>query len=228
MRVFVVEDDDVVRAFVHRGLIQDGFIVDVATDGQDAFARALDEPYDLMILDVVIPHMDGLEVLSRLRTEGSRVPVLILSAKDSVEDRVRGLNSGADDYLVKPFSFSELSARVKALLRRHTNIEQPWQPCLQVRDLRINFASHTVTREGRTISLTPKEFSLLEYLVRNRDSVVTRTMIAEHVWDQHFDHFSNTIDVYIRYLREKLEGGFQSKLIHTVRGVGYIFSVEQR
>jgi DNA-binding response OmpR family regulator len=225
MRVFLVEDDDEVRTFIHRGLVQDGFSVDMAADGHEAFQRALDEPYDLMILDVIIPRMDGLEVLSRLRKEGSRFPVLILSAKDGVEDRVRGLNCGADDYLVKPFSFAELSARVRALLRRHAHIEQP---CVQLGELRINFASHSVTRQGRAISLTPKEFSLLEYLVRNRDAVVTRTMIAEHVWDQHFDNFGNTIDVYIRYLRAKLEDGSGLKLIHTVRGVGYTFSADPR
>jgi heavy metal response regulator len=223
MRVLLVEDDEVVAKFVRVGLAQEGFSVDTATEGQEAFHRALDEPYDVIILDVVIPQMDGLEVLRRLRKEGSAVPVLILSAKDSVEDRVRGLNSGADDYLVKPFSFSELSARVRALLRRRGEVERS---VVRVGPLTVDFAAHKVTRDGRAISLTSKEFALLEYLVRNRGTVLTRTMIAEHVWDQHFDSFSNTIDVYVRYLRAKIEHGSEQKLIHTVRGVGYILSTE--
>jgi heavy metal response regulator len=225
MRVLLVEDDEAVASFVRRGLTQEGYAVDVATEGRDAFHRALDESYDVIILDVVIPHLDGLAVLGSLRKEGSAVPVLILSARDSVEDRVRGLNCGADDYLVKPFSFAELSARVRALLRRRGGVESS---CVRIGQLRIDFAARKVARDGCPISLTRKEFALLEYFARNRDTVLTRAMIAEHVWDQHFDSFSNTIDVYIRYLRAKIEDGCQSKLIHTVRGVGYIFSAEAR
>src|SRR5437016_684939 len=175
MRVLQVEDDEAVAQFVRVGLAQEGFSFDAATDGQEAFHRALDEPYDVIILDVVIPQMNGFEVLRRLRKEGSAVPVLILSAKDSVEDRVRGLNSGADDYLVKPFSFSELSARVRALLRRRGEVERS---VVHVGHLTMDFAAHKVTRNGRAISLTPREFALLEYLVRNRGTVLTRTMIA--------------------------------------------------
>jgi DNA-binding response OmpR family regulator len=223
MRVLLVEDDEAVASLVRRGLVQEGFSVDAATDGRDAFHRALDESYDVIILDLVIPYVDGLELLGRLRKEGSGVPVLILSAKDTVEDRVRGLNCGADDYLVKPFSFAELSARVRALLRRHSAMQHS---SVRVGDLIMDFASRKVMRDGHTVTLTPKEFALLEYLVRNQGTVLTRTMIAEHVWDQHFDSFSNTIDVYIRYLRAKLEEGSQGRLIHTIRGVGYVFSAE--
>ena len=225
MRILLVEDDEAVAAFVAGGLAQEGFSIDTAAEGRDAFHRALDESYDLIILDVVIPHIDGLELLGRLRKQGSAVPVLILSAKDSLEDRVRGLNCGADDYLVKPFGFAELLARVRALLRRPADIAKS---SLLVGHLKVDFSARKVTRDGRTISLTRKEFALLEYLVRNRGTVLTRAMIAEHVWDQHFDSFSNTIDVYIRYLREKLEDGSEQKLIHTVRGVGYVLSTEDQ
>jgi len=223
MRVLVVEDDRRVSSFIRQGLVQEGFSVDVSGDGRDAFHQALHEAYDLIVLDVLIPFMDGFEVLGQIRQHGSRVPVLMLSAKDAVEDRVRGLNSGADDYLAKPFAFPELTARMRALLRRPPDFGQPVG---RVGDLAVDFSSRRVTRGGRRISLTPKEFSLLEYLVRNQGSVLTRTMIAEHVWDQHFDNFSNVIDVYIRYLRAKVDDPFPTKLIHTVRGVGYVLSEE--
>jgi two-component system, OmpR family, copper resistance phosphate regulon response regulator CusR len=223
MRVLVVEDDDSVSDFVRRGLVQEGFCVDTASDGLDAFRRALDESYDVVVLDVLIPYMDGFEVLRQIRIAGSSVPVLILSAKDGVEDRVRGLNSGADDYLIKPFSFAELTARIRALLRRHSDVAQSF---LRLGDLEIDFAARRVTRAGKRIALTPKEFSLLEYLARNQGNVLTRAMIAEHVWDQHFDSFSNVIDVYIRYLRTKIDGTSPLKLIHTIRGVGYVLSTE--
>ncbi len=221
MRVLLVEDDEAVSSFVRRGLLQEGYSVDVSTEGRDAFHRALDVSYDVIILDIVIPYIDGFEVVRGIRKEGRHVPVLMLSGKHDVEERVRGLDSGADDYLIKPFSFAELSARVRALSRRHGEF---WQPCVQLGDFKIDFAAHEVTRQERVINLTAKEFALLAYLVRNRGNVVTRTMIAEHVWDQHYDSFSNIVDVYVRYLRVKLDDGFQSKLIRTVRGVGYVFS----
>jgi len=223
MRVLLVEDDRTVSSFIRRGLVQEGFSVDVSRDGRDAFHQALHQPYDVIVLDVLIPFMDGFEVLGQIRKQGCRVPVLILSAKDGVEDRIRGLNVGADDYLVKPFSFAELVARIRALLRRGSDLGQS---VLRVGDLEIDLVARKVTRNGRRISLTPKEFSLLEYLVRNRGNVLTRTMIAEHVWDQHFDSFSNVIDVCVRCLRAKVDDPFRTKLIHTVRGVGYVLSEE--
>lgn len=223
MRILLVEDDAKVASFVRRGLVQEGFAVDISADGRDAFHQAVHEPYDLIVLDILIPFMDGFEVLEQIRKQGCLMPILMLSAKDGVEDRVRALNGGADDYLVKPFSFDELTARLRALLRRHLDVEQS---VLRVGDLEMNLSDRKVTRSGRRINLTPKEFSLLEYLVHNRGNVLTRTMIAEHVWDQHFDTFSNVIDVCIRYLRVKIDEPFPTKLIHTIRGVGYVLSEE--
>lgn len=224
MRVLLAEDDRRVSSFIRRGMVQEGFAVDVAPDGRDAFHLAMHEPYDVIVLDLVIPFMDGFEVLAELRRQACKVPVLILSARDSVADRVRGLNDGADDYLVKPFSFDELVARVRALLRRGTpDVEQS---VLRIADLEMDLATRTVTRGGQRIDLTPKELSLLEYMLRHRETVLTRSMIAAHVWDQHFDSFSNVIDVYIRYLRAKLDEDFETKLIHTVRGIGYLLSAE--
>jgi two-component system, OmpR family, copper resistance phosphate regulon response regulator CusR len=223
MRLLLVEDDEKVASFVRRGLVQEGFSVDLSRDGSDAFHQVLHEAYDVMVLDILIPFMDGFEVLGQIRKRGCQVPVLVLSAKDGVEDRIRGLNEGADDYLVKPFSFDELTARIRALLRRRSGVEQS---VVRIGDLEMDLAARRVTRGGVRINLTPKEFPLLEYLVRHRGTVVTRTMIAEHVWDQHFDSFTNVIDVYIRYLRSKIDDAFEMKLIHTVRGVGYVFSEE--
>jgi len=223
MRILVVEDDERVSRFVGRGLAQEGFAVDLARDGRDAFHQALHEPYDAVVLDILIPYMDGFEVLGEIRKQGCPVPVLMLSAKDGVEDRVRGLDAGADDYLVKPFNIAELTARLRALLRRRIELEPS---VVRVGDLEMDLAARKVTRSGERIRLTPKEFSLLEYMVRNCGNVLTRTMIAEHVWDQHFDSFSNVIDVYIRYLRAKVDDAFPTKLIHTVRGVGYVLSDE--
>jgi len=223
MRLLLVEDDIRVGSFVQGGLVQEGFAVDLSRDGREAFDLALHEPYDLIILDLLIPHLDGFEVLSGIRRQGCRAPVLIVSAKDGVGDRIHGLNSGADDYLVKPFNFAELVARVRALLRRSLQLDQEM---LRAGDLEIQLRTRRVTRGGRSIDLTPKEFALLEYLVRNQGNVLTRTMIGEHVWDQHFDSFSNVIDVYIRYVRAKVDSSSEVKLIHTVRGVGYVLSPE--
>lgn len=223
MRVLLAEDDASVASFVRRGLIQESFSVDVARDGRSAFHQALNEPYDVVVLDVLMPFMDGFEVLGQIRKHGCSSPVLILSAKDTVEDRVRGLNTGADDYLVKPFSLAELTARIRALLRRRSDVGQT---VARVADLEMDVAARKVTRGGRRISLTPKEFSLLEFLVRNHGNVLTRTMIAEHVWDQHFDSCSNVVDVFIRHLRAKVDDDVPTKLIHTIRGVGYVLSEE--
>jgi heavy metal response regulator len=221
MRVLVVEDDRRVASFVRRGLAQEQFAVDVFGDGRDALHHAVHETYDAVVLDVVIPFMDGFQVLREVRRLGCRVPILILSARDSVEDRIRGLDLGADDYLCKPFAFAELTARLRALIRRRSD---PTAPAIRVADLEIDPVGRRVTRGGRLLRLTPKEMSLLEYLARNHGNVVTRTMIAEHVWDQHFDTLTNVIDVHVRHIRAKVDDDFETRLIHTARGVGYVLS----
>jgi heavy metal response regulator len=220
VRLLVVEDEARVRSFLRRGFSEAGVAVDVACDGDEALALALSTDYDAIVLDLMLPTKDGLEVLRELRMRGCRAPVLILTARDAVEDRVRGLDCGADDYLVKPFAFAELLARVRALLRR--GVSQDHVLC--VADLRIDVAARSVERAGRPLELTAKEFALLEYLTRHAGEVVTRTMIAEHVWNLDFDTFSNVIDVYIRYLRRKIDDPFEKKLIHTRRGVGYVLA----
>jgi two-component system copper resistance phosphate regulon response regulator CusR len=218
MRVLLVEDEARVRSFIKRGLLEVGMAVEECADGDQALALALAHDYDAMVLDLTLPGLDGLVVLARMREAGSSTPVLILTARDRVEDRVRGLDAGADDYLVKPFAFAELLARVRALMRRGT----AQTGILEVGDLQIDLGSRKVERGGRPIELTAKEFALLEYLARRAGQVVTRTMISEHVWEIDFDTLSNVIDVYIRYLRRKVDDPFEDKLIHTRRGVGYI------
>jgi DNA-binding response OmpR family regulator len=180
--------------------------------------------YDLVVLDLMIPKIDGLEVLKRIRANKNTVTILVLTAKDTVEDIVRGLDSGCDDYLTKPFEFKEFLARIRALLRRE-NVEK--EPALKIADLTLSLVTHKVTRKGEEIELTSKEYALLEYFVRNPDKVLTRTMISEHVWDYHFDSMTNVIDVYVNYLRKKIDKGFEPKLIHTIRGVGYILSADR-
>ena len=202
MRILIVEDEPKLARFIQKGLAEELFTADVATDGQAALDRARTTAYDLVILDVMIPGPDGFTVCRQIRTSGSDVPILILSARGMVEDRVKGLNSGADDYLTKPFAFAELRARVRALLRRH----QPTALLpLEVADLTLDPVTRLVKRGERRIDLTPKEFALLEYLMRNADQVLTRTMLAEHVWDLHWDRLTNVIDVFINHLRKKVE-----------------------
>jgi heavy metal response regulator len=220
MRVLVVEDELRVRSFVERGLREAGFAVDAAADGEDGLRLALVNPYDAVVLDLMMPKRDGLSVLRELRSAGRATPVLVLSARDEVDDRVRGLDAGADDYLPKPFAFAELLARVRALLRRGT--ARP--SLLEVDDLKVDLSPARPSAAARSSDLTQKEFALLEYLTRHAGEVVTRTMISEHVWDMNFDSFSNVIDVYIRYLRRKIDEPFEKKLIHTRRGVGYVLS----
>jgi len=214
----VVEDESRVRSFVRRGLVEAGMAVDLAEDGEQALALARSVSYDAIVLDLGLPDRDGLEVLREIRARGCPAPVLVLTARDAVEDRVRGLDGGADDYLGKPFAFAELLARLRVLLRRGA----PQSSVLRVGDLVLDAAARRAERAGRPLDLTAKEFALLEYLVRHAGEVVTRTMIAEHVWNLDFDSFSNVIDVYIRYLRRKIDDPFETKLIHTRRGIGYV------
>ena len=218
MRLLVVEDEVRVRSFLRRGFGEAAMAVDEAADGDEALDLALSRAYDAIVLDLMLPGRDGFAVLRELRSRGCKAPVLILTARDAVEDRVRGLDEGADDYLVKPFAFAELLARIRALLRRG----RPRQTLLRVGDLEVDLARRSASRAGRSIDLTAREFALLEYLARHAGEVVTRTMIAEHVWSLDFDTFSNVIDVYIRYLRRKIDEPFAEKLIHTRRGVGYV------
>ena len=219
MRILVVEDEKKVAGFIKKGLEEETYAVDVAYDGGDGLHLGVEGQYDLIILDIMLPKMDGLEVLLQLRSQGKDVPIILLTAKDAVDDRVAGLNKGADDYLTKPFAFSELLARVRVLLRRG---KAEVKTILQISDLTLDLVSHKVNRGGTEIELTGKEYSLLEYFMRNQEKVLTRTMIAEHVWDYNFDTFTNVIDVYINHLRKKIDKGRQSKLLHTLRGVGYI------
>jgi two-component system copper resistance phosphate regulon response regulator CusR len=219
MRLLVVEDEAKIAGFIRRGLREEGYAVDVAADGEQGYFLASTQDYDLIVLDVMLPKMDGLGLCRRLREEKKTCPILMLTVKDSVKDKVAGLDAGADDYLAKPFAFEELLARCRALLRKR---EPVIETRLQAGDLVLDLLSHKVTRAGEEICLTPREFGLLEYLLRNRGTVVTRTMISEHVWDINFDPFTNVIDVYINYLRNKIDARHGPRLIHTVRGRGYV------
>lgn len=220
MRILLVEDDETLASFIVSGLREAGFAADHAPDGETGLHMALTEPYDAAIIDIMLPRLDGLSLIDKLRREKNSVPLLILSAKRSVEDRVRGLHTGGDDYLTKPFAFSELLARVQALIRRSTGISEPH--VLQVGDLLMNLLTRNVSRGEESIDLQPLEFSLLEYLMRNAGNVVTKTMIMEHVWDYNFDPHTNVVEVRICRLRDKIDKRFTAKLIHTLRGVGYV------
>ena len=219
MRILIVEDEKKVASFVKRGLEEEQYAVDVAYDGEEGLYMALNNPYDLLILDIMLPKKDGLEILKELRAKDINTPTLCLTAKDKVEDVVAGLDSGSDDYLAKPFAFAELVARVRALLRRPS---QDRGAEIGFADLRLDPVAHKVWRGDVEIVLTAKEYALLEYFIRNPNKILTRTMIAEHVWDYNFDSFTNIIDVYVNYLRKKVDKDFEKKLIHTVRGVGYV------
>ena len=221
MRILLVEDEPDVARMLAKGLREQSYAVDVADDGEVALYQAQINEYDLLILDVMLPRKDGLEVCRELRAAGSVVPVLMLTARDAVQDRIAGLDSGADDYLIKPFDFHELLARVRALLRRGHALKPS---ILEIADLVIDTRAHQVKRAGSIVSLTAKEYALLEYLVRRTDEVVTRAEIAEHVWDESFDPFSNLIEVYIQRLRRKIDDGQEPKLIRTLRGEGYLLT----
>lgn len=220
MRILLVEDDLKIASFVIKGLKEAGFAVDHAEDGEDGLHLALHESYDAAIIDIMLPKLDGLQLIETLRAQAIFTPVIILSAKRSVDDRVKGLQAGGDDYLTKPFSFSELLARVQGLIRRATRSAEPSQ--LKSGDLSMNLLTREVHRGDEQIDLQPREFSLLEYLLRNEGRVVSKTMILEHVWDYSFDPQTNVVDVLVCRLRNKVDRDFDRKLIHTIRGVGYV------
>ena len=220
MRVLVIEDDRKIASFVTKGLKQSGFAVDHAPDGDDGLHLALSTPYDAAVIDIMLPKRDGLSLVRQLRKQKINLPVLFLSAKGSVDDRIKGLQSGGDDYLVKPFAFSELLARVQALIRRATRTTET--TTLSVGDLQMNLLTHEVIRAGQKLDLQAREFALLEYLMRNAGRVVSKTMILEHVWNYSFDPQTNVVDVLVCRLRNKVDRDFNKKLIHTLRGVGYV------
>lgn len=220
MRILLVEDDVKIASFVEKGLRAAGYAVDNAADGDTGLHMALTVPYDAAIIDIMLPKLDGLSLIEQMRQKKINTPVIILSAKGSVDDRVKGLQTGSDDYITKPFAFSELLARVQALIRRAGNISEPTQ--LVIGHLSMNLLTREVIREGRAIELQPMEFSLLEYLMRNAGRVVSKTMIMEHVWDYNFDPQTNVVEARISRLRDKIDRDFSHKLIHTIRGVGYV------
>jgi two-component system, OmpR family, response regulator len=221
MRVLLVEDDEKIADFVSKGLGQSGFAVDRVVSAEEAFPLATGEEYDAAVVDIMLPGEDGLSFIERIRSKGVQTPILILSARRSVDDRVRGLQTGGDDYLVKPFSFTELLARLQALIRRSTRAGVGSK--LQVGEVTLDMRTHTVTRQGQEIELQPREFVLLEYLMRNEGTVLSRTMILEHVWNYEFDPQTNVVDVLVSRLRSKVDKGFKKPLIHTIRGIGYVF-----
>ncbi len=224
MRILTAEDDKALSEVLSQALREEGFAVDVANDGQEGNFLALNEEYDLIILDWRMPMMDGLTILKNIRKNNITTPVLILTGKNQEEDKVEGLNAGADDYLTKPFSLKELHARVQALLRR--SAKQP-SPVLQLQDLSLDPITHKVKRGNKELKLSPKEFAILEYLLRHKDEVVTRTKLLEHVWDYNFEGISNVVDVFVSYLRKKVDNGHKQKLIHTVHGVGFKISTQK-
>ena len=222
MRLLVIEDEQKVANFIKQGLEEEGYAVDHAADGASGLQMALEGLHDVIVLDVMLPKLDGLSVLQQLRQETITTPVLLLTVRATIEDKVLGLDAGADDYLTKPFAFEEFVARVRALLRRRAETAPP---ILQVADLALDPARRVVSRGDQKIDLTPREFTLLDYFMRNPDRVLTRTMIANRVWDYTFDSNTNVIDVYVNYLRKKIDTGHDTKLLHTVRGVGYVMKV---
>jgi len=222
MKILVVEDEKNVAAFLKKGLEEESYTVDIAEDGPTGLSLVASSAYDLAIVDIMLPGFSGIKVCKRLRERGIKMPILLLTAIDSVESKVEGLESGADDYLTKPFAFSELLARIKALMRRSSDTLSE----LFLDDLRLDLLTRRVYRDNKEIILTPKEFSLLEYLLRNKGKVLSRAEIIENVWGYNFDPATNIIDVHIRFLREKVDAGFHKKLIHTVRGAGYVLKAE--
>jgi len=219
MRILIVEDEKSLADIIKKGLEEEGYAVDVAYDGEDGLFMAENEPSDLIILDIMLPIVDGITILKRIRKAGVRTSVLMLTAKDTLMDKVSGLDSGADDYLTKPFLFKELLARIRALLRRDSEVKTS---VIEIADLTIDMAAHQVKRAGKNIMLSAREYCLLEYMTMNRNKVLSRTSISEHIYDYEFDLDSNVIDVFINRIRNKIDRGHETKLIHTVRGAGYV------
>jgi heavy metal response regulator len=219
MRILIVEDEKSLADIVKKGLEEEGYVVDVAYNGEDGLFMAENEPSDLIILDIMLPIIDGMTILKRIRKAGVKTPVLMLTAKDTIMDKVSGLDSGADDYLTKPFLFDELLARIRALLRRNSDVKTS---IIEIGDLIVDMATHEVRRDGKNISLSAKEYALVEYMALNKNKVLSRTSLTEHLYDQDFDLDSNVIDVFINRIRNKIDRGFYTKLIHTVRGAGYV------
>lgn len=224
MRILIVEDERKISAYIKRALEEEGYAVDAAYTGREALDWAVSTQYDVIVLDILLPEMDGITVCRELRSQGNRSPILMLTARDTVDDRVTGLDAGADDYLVKPFALKELLARIRALMRRTLDI--PKSPVLQIADLTLDTLTRRVKRGNKTIELTAKEYAILECLMREPDHVLTRTQIAEHVWNYDVFNHSNVVDVYIKNLRRKIDDHSESKLIHTVRGAGYRITPE--
>jgi two-component system copper resistance phosphate regulon response regulator CusR len=223
MKALIIEDEPKTAAYLKKGLGESGFVVDVASDGEEGLHQALDNAYDVVVSDVMLPRIDGWTIVSRLRERGVATPVLLLTARDAVPDRVRGLELGADDYLVKPFAFSELLARIRTVLRRGGS--RPVET-YRAGDLEVDVVRHRAVRQGQELNLSPKEFALLSLLVRRAGEVLSRTIIAEQVWDMNFDSDTNVVDVAIRRLRQKVDDPFERKLIHTVRGAGYLLRAD--
>jgi heavy metal response regulator len=220
-KILIIEDEKKISALIRKGLEEEKYSVDDAFDGEKGEQLAVKQHFDLVILDIMLPKKDGIQVLESLRKANNETPVLMLTAKGTVEDRVKGLDTGADDYLVKPFAITELLARVRSLLRRKKGAEKS-ATTLTIADLTLDLVSRKVIRGGKLIDLTSKEFSLLEYFIRNKNKTLNRSTITEHIWNYNFDTGTNIIDVYINHLRTKIDGGFSSKLLHTIRGVGYV------
>ncbi len=224
MKLLLVEDDEKIARFVETGLKSSGFAVDIADTGRKGFDMAVDAPYDTLIIDIMLPELDGFSLIRKLREHKNNTPIIVLSARGRVDDRIKGLEAGADDYLTKPFSFSELLARVQALIRRAGNVTDP--TCLSHGDLSVDLVKRQVKRGDEIIELQPLEFSLLEYLLRNKERVVSKTMIMEHVWNYNFDPMTNVVEARICRLRDKIDKDQPTKLIHTVRGAGYVVKIE--
>lgn len=219
MRILVVEDEKKVASFIKKGLEEEYYSVDLAYNGKEGLEMALGEDYDLILSDIMMPQMNGIQMIREIRGKGMQTPILLLTVKDSTKDKVDGLDAGADDFLTKPFAFEELAARIRALLRRHAPAKET---SLAIDNLKLDLISHKVVRGDREIILTPKEYSILEYLIRNKNKIISRTKLVEHVYDYHFDTGTNVIDVFINKLRSKIDREFEKQLIHTVRGIGYL------